>query len=107
MKLGQTETDKKGNETVIKTVDTKDEKGKKAKAVLLDNGEIVIIKKGTGLDAEDALELAGGNKKAYMSAMMSKCVTVSGSHLLFEDFAAYFTLGEYLLVQGAFGEINF
>lgn len=106
--LGKMENDKELKMNVkVRTVDTFTEKGKSAKAVLLDNGEVAIIKKGSGFVAEEAMAASKGNAGVYMSEMIARCGSINGVAILVEDLRDEFSIAEYQLLRNAFAEINF
>ena len=83
-----------------------DDSGKPIRLVLLSGDKIGIVREGTGKDVENATEIAGKDKKRYMSALMAACVEIEGKPVVMEDLAPR-SMKDYMRLQAAFADLNF
>lgn len=97
---------------MAKTAKTKDEANGLApliggkKTFQLSDGRTVVMREGSGADAEEAQAVFGNDKKKYMSALMVQCITVDGKKLVMEDLPIM-KLKDFLKIQTEFSILNF
>lgn len=80
--------------------------GSKVKLVLLSDGRLAVIREGKGKDAEDAMMIAGKDRKKYMTAMMAKTISIEDAAIPAEQLSQL-SLKDYMRLQAAFADINF
>ena len=87
-------------------LDATDDNGKTIKVVSLAGSRIGIVREGSGKDVENASQIAGKDKRKYMSALMAACIEIEGQPVVMEDLALT-SMKDYMRLQVAFADLNF
>jgi hypothetical protein len=77
-----------------------------AKEFTLPSGKKVVIFKGKGKHATEAIKVMGGDSSKYLNALISQLVEIDGQKVVMEDLEEL-DLQDYMKIQAEFADQNF
>lgn len=99
--------DKFDFESGVERIDGKTKKGLQVVHLLLSDGRIASVREGTGMEVEEATDLAATDKKKFITGMMAKVTKIDGQEINPFEFAKQLKMKDYLAIQTVFSEVNF